>query len=143
MNTTDDQLPPPPRPEPPPEHEPYWQGLREHRLMIQRCTACGTLRHYPRPVCPACYAMDYDWAEVAPRGTVHTWNVSHHPFHPGFKRAVPYATVTVDLEAGWAMLLLAVAVYAGVVLHNWGGFRSRGLLFVGGLGGGLALGLLL
>ncbi|MGE0483975.1 MAG: Zn-ribbon domain-containing OB-fold protein [Gammaproteobacteria bacterium] len=94
------QLPEPPRPEPPLEHRPYWDGLREHRLVLQRCARCGKLRHYPRPVCDACYSMDVEWSEVEPRGTVHSWTVTHHPFHPGFKRQVPYCTVTVDLAEG-------------------------------------------
>lgn len=99
---TDDatQLPSPPRPEPPLEHQPYWDGLREHRLVLQRCAQCGKLRHYPRPLCDACYSLDVEWVETSGRGAVYSWTVTHHPFHPGFKRQVPYCTVTVDLAEG-------------------------------------------
>lgn len=92
-----------PLPQPSLESAPFWQGLREHRLLLQRCTCCGKIRHYPRPVCDACYAMEYDWDEASGRGTVHSWTVSHHAFHPGFKTDLPYATVTVDLEEGVRM----------------------------------------
>ncbi len=100
MDAQEQQLPQPPRPEPALENRPYWGALTEHRLVLQRCTGCQRIRHYPRPVCDACFSMAYDWAEASGRGTVHTWAITHHPFHPGFKRQVPYTTVTVDLEEG-------------------------------------------
>jgi len=100
MSTNYDALPEKPRPQPAPENEPYWEGLKTHRLMIQQCSGCGALRHYPRPMCDRCYSMEYGWQEVDGRGDVHSWTVTHHPFHPGFKRDVPYITVTVDLDCG-------------------------------------------
>jgi uncharacterized OB-fold protein len=93
-------LPEKPRPQPAPENTPYWDGLRAHRLLVQRCAACGKLRHYPRPMCEVCYAMTYTFEEIERSGSVHSWTVSHHPFHPAFKRDVPYVTVTADLDAG-------------------------------------------
>ncbi len=100
MTDSYDQLPEKPRPQPSTENQPYWDGLREHRLLVQRCANCNKLRHYPRPMCDACYAMDYTWQEIDGRGTVHSWATSHHPFHHSFKREVPYVTVTADLESG-------------------------------------------
>lgn len=100
MTSGFDRLPARPRPQASPESAPYWAALREHRLLVQRCTRCGKLRHYPRPLCDACYAFDYDWLEASRRGTVHTWTVSHHAFDPAFKSALPYTTVTVDLTEG-------------------------------------------
>ena len=43
-----------PLPTPTRESQPYWDGLRAHKLMLQHCAACGKVRHYPRPVCPHC-----------------------------------------------------------------------------------------
>jgi hypothetical protein len=34
---------------------------------------------------------------------VHSWTVTHHPFHPGFKGDVPFTLVTVDLPEGVRM----------------------------------------
>lgn len=95
-----DQLPKKPRPEPSAENQPYWDGLLKHRLLVQCCLNCQKLRHYPRPMCDACYSMDFTWQEINGHGTIHSWTVSHHPFHHGFKHEVPYVTVTADLEAG-------------------------------------------
>lgn len=100
MSTGYDSLPDKPRPLTTPANEPYWQGLREHRLLVQRCGGCGKLRHYPRPMCDACYSMNYDWQAIDGRGTVYSWAVTHHPFHPAFKREVPYVTVTAELGHG-------------------------------------------
>jgi uncharacterized OB-fold protein len=98
-----DDPPSRPRPTPTLESRPYWEGLRAHCLRLQACAACGKLRHYPRPVCDACYSMDSTWREARGDGRVHSWTVAHHPFHPALKAAVPYAVVTVDLPEGVRM----------------------------------------
>lgn len=89
-----------PLPLPGPESAPYWAGLREGRLLLQKCASCGKLRHYPRPVCDVCFSMQYDWAQVSGRGTIFSWTRTHHAFLPVFKADVPYVLVTVDLEEG-------------------------------------------
>ena len=78
-----------PLPEPTRDSKPYWDGLNEERLLLQQCAACMRIRHYPRPVCDACYSMEVAWIEASGRGRVHSWTVAHHPFHPGFKVVVP------------------------------------------------------
>jgi uncharacterized OB-fold protein len=85
-------------PLPNPDSQPYWDGLRGRRLMLQQCADCGSIRHYPRPVCDQCYSMEVHWIEASRRGTVHSWSVSHHAFHPSFKADLPTTFVTVDLE---------------------------------------------
>lgn len=92
-----------PLPEPSIDSKPFWEGLKEHRILLQTCANCGKKRHYPRPVCDACYSMEYDWTEASGRGTLYSWTETHHPFHIGFKAEVPYILVTVDLEEGVRM----------------------------------------
>ena len=89
-----------PQPHPTPESQPYWEGAAAGRLRLQRCTACGTVRHYPQLVCAHCYALGVEWIEASGRGTVHSWTVAHHAFHPAFKDDLPYTLVTVDLAEG-------------------------------------------
>lgn len=79
---------------------PYWEGLLQGRILIQQCADCGAFRHYPRPVCPECYSLNVNWREAAGHGTVHSWTVSHHAFHPTFKKDLPTTYVTVDLPEG-------------------------------------------
>jgi len=89
-----------PRPTPTLDSQPFWDGIKEGRLLLQKCGNCGKVRHYPRPMCDACYSMEVDWVDASRRGTVHSWTVAHHAFNPGFKGELPYVVALVDLEEG-------------------------------------------
>jgi uncharacterized OB-fold protein len=89
-----------PAPHPTPESQPYWDGTAAGRLRLQRCADCGTLRHYPQLVCTRCYSLAVEMVDASGRGSVHSWTVAHHAFHPAFKNDLPYTLVTVDLEEG-------------------------------------------
>jgi uncharacterized protein len=91
-----------------PDTQFFWDGLREHRLLIQRCTSCGTLRHPPRPMCPACNELAWDTVEAAGRGTVHSVVVPQHPQFPFLD--YPYLVALVDLEEGTRLLTNLVDV---------------------------------
>ena len=95
-----DAVPQRPLPMPTRESVPYWEGMREGRFRLQHCTACGKVRHYPKPVCPHCFSMESDWREAPLGGKVHSWTVCHHPFNFFFKQAAPYVVVLVDMDAG-------------------------------------------
>ncbi|HYZ64003.1 MAG TPA: Zn-ribbon domain-containing OB-fold protein [Acetobacteraceae bacterium] len=89
-----------PAPHPTKDSLPYWEAAAQGKLRLQRCGACHTVRHYPQPVCPKCYSLDVEWIEASGRGTVHSWTVAHHAFHPAFKADLPYTLLIVDLEEG-------------------------------------------
>lgn len=93
-----------PVPQPTELSEGFWQAVREGRLAIQRCTTCGLLRHYPQPMCPGCHALDFDWAPVSGRGTIHSYTIAHRAFHPAWQDHVPYAIATIELEEGPRMV---------------------------------------
>lgn len=90
-------------PDPTPHSARFWDGLNERKLLLQRCGACGKVRHYPQPMCPACHSVEVAWDEASGRGVVHSWTVTHHPFHPGVRDDLPYTLATVDLEEGVRM----------------------------------------
>ncbi|MBS0221141.1 MAG: Zn-ribbon domain-containing OB-fold protein [Proteobacteria bacterium] len=102
MSTAATTPPAPERPLPTPtrESQPYWDGLREGRLMLQHCARCGKARHYPRPVCPHCFSMESTWREAPLGGRIHSWTVCHHPFNFFFKSMAPYIVALVDMDAG-------------------------------------------
>jgi uncharacterized OB-fold protein len=100
METQDYQKP---TPDPTPDTAPFWEGLKQGKLLLQCCSECGKVRHYPRPVCPHCYSMAYGWKEAKGTGKIHSWTISHHAFHPGFKPELPITLVTVDLDEGVRM----------------------------------------
>ena len=43
---------------------PWWEAASEHRLVVQRCTACEHTRHPPAPICPECRSAEADWKEL-------------------------------------------------------------------------------
>ena len=75
----------------------FWDGVAEHRLLIQRCTACGTLRQPAAPMCGRCQSVDWDVQAAAGGGTVVTWIVSRHPTDPD---AEPRTVALVELDEG-------------------------------------------
>jgi uncharacterized protein len=76
----------------------FWDAAAQHRLVAQRCSRCGVLRHPPRPMCPHCHALEYGAAELSGRGTLYSYAVLHHPQHPAFE--YPVLAALVDLEEG-------------------------------------------
>ncbi|MEU2712686.1 bifunctional MaoC family dehydratase N-terminal/OB-fold nucleic acid binding domain-containing protein [Streptomyces sp. NPDC007205] len=102
--------PPAPRPRPVVgrDNAGFWQGVAEHRLLIQRCTGCGTLRHPWLPGCNACGCLDWDTVEASGEGTVYSYVVMHHPPFPAFDP--PYAVGLIELAEGVRMVSNVVGV---------------------------------
>ncbi|SRR5579875_464440 len=79
---------------------PFFEGAREHRLMLQRCSACGSW-HWPvKTRCPVCLSTEISWAQASGRGTLYTFALMHQIIHPGFASELPYNVAEVDLEEG-------------------------------------------
>ncbi|CAB4885324.1 unannotated protein [freshwater metagenome] len=81
-----------------PDTQFFWDGVSEHRLLIQRCTGCATLRHPPRPMCPRCNSVSWDTLESSGRGSVFSFVMPQFPQYPWFE--YPYIVVLVDLDEG-------------------------------------------
>jgi len=100
MSTPTSYLPaglPAPVPEPDGLSAPYWAGLREGRLRVQRCKHCGQWQFGPEWLCHACLAFDPDWVEVPARGRIYSWERVWHPAHAVLKDRGPYLAVLVEL----------------------------------------------
>jgi uncharacterized OB-fold protein/acyl dehydratase len=76
----------------------FFEGAKEGKLLIQRCSNCGTLRHPPRPACGVCRSFEWEPIESSGRGTVYSFVVNHHPKVPAFD--YPLVVVLVELEEG-------------------------------------------
>jgi uncharacterized OB-fold protein/acyl dehydratase len=88
------------RPRPPTTRDTQWwfDACKGGKLLIQRCTACGVLRHPPGPACAECHSFEWDTVEASGKGTVYSWVVTHHPQVPSFDYPLP--VVLVELEEG-------------------------------------------
>jgi uncharacterized OB-fold protein/acyl dehydratase len=96
-----DRKPPrPPRPHPAlTQDNAFWfEGARTHRLLIQHCTSCGTLRHPPLPACANCGSLEWDTVESSGRGTLYSYVVVHYPQVPSFEYPLPIGLI--ELEEG-------------------------------------------
>jgi uncharacterized OB-fold protein/acyl dehydratase len=100
-------LPPTPAPGPrPPRPRPaltqdnaFWfEGARRHVLLIQHCTACGTLRHPPLPACGTCQSLEWDTVEASGRGVLYSFVVVHYPQVASFDYPLPIGLI--ELEEG-------------------------------------------
>ena len=81
----------------------FWAGTRAGELRVQRCAACGALRHPPGPMCPSCGAASAgDYAVAAGTGEVYSYVVHHHPPVPG--KDLPIVIALVALPEGVRMV---------------------------------------
>ena len=86
----------------------FWEGVRAHQLVIQRCASCGALRHPPGPMCPQCRSVEWDTVAATGRGEVFSFVMPHHPAFPWFE--YPYIVALVELEEGVRVVANLVGV---------------------------------
>ncbi|WP_232680216.1 Zn-ribbon domain-containing OB-fold protein [Nocardioides sp. R-C-SC26] len=80
----------------------FWDGALVGELRIQRCNACGVLRHPPGPACPDCGALDRGHVVASGLGTVFSYVVHRHPPVPG--KELPILLALIDLDEGVRMV---------------------------------------
>ena len=92
------------------EDIPYWDGLAEGELRIQRCDGCGTWWWGPVCRCADCGSWDLTWTPIEARGRVFSWIRSHLPFVPDMASAVPFVTLLVELPHAGNRRMLGILV---------------------------------
>ncbi len=83
-----------------PDSAPFWDALRERRLMLPYCRDCGVPHLPPGPVCPACFSGRLEWRAASGHGRISTWTVVHKAWFQSFAADVPYNVVQVELDEG-------------------------------------------
>ncbi|MFE1906678.1 bifunctional MaoC family dehydratase N-terminal/OB-fold nucleic acid binding domain-containing protein [Streptomyces gardneri] len=86
----------------------FWEGVAAHRLLIQRCGDCASLRLPWLPGCAECGSPEWDTVEASGAGTVYSYVVMHHPPFPAFDP--PYAVGLIELAEGVRMISNVVGV---------------------------------
>jgi uncharacterized OB-fold protein len=87
-----------PRPGITPDNAFFFEGAKQHKLLIQQCSACQTLRHPPQPRCDHCGSYEWHPLEASGKGTVYSYVVNHHPQVPAFDYPLPLGLI--ELEEG-------------------------------------------
>lgn len=95
---TQESTVPRPLPEADDASKPFFDGAMAGRLMLMKCSDCGTVRLPSRQHCDRCLSPESTWIEASGRGTVRTFGVMHQRYHPGFE--LPYNVTIVELEEG-------------------------------------------
>jgi uncharacterized OB-fold protein len=75
----------------------FWQGTRERKLMIQRCTATQRPQWYPRSHSMHAPGAPVEWMQASGRGTLFTYSVIHRG---NGTTPTPYICAVVELEEG-------------------------------------------
>jgi uncharacterized protein len=92
------------------ESKPYWEALRQHRLVMQRCDSCGRFWFPPSVHCPHCTSAESTWTPLSGRGKVFSYVVYHRVYHPGFANEVPYTVALIELEEGPRMISNVIGI---------------------------------
>jgi uncharacterized OB-fold protein len=101
-------MPDPYEPVPTTDTLPYWEGNKEGKLRIQRCTACGGHYFYPRPFCPVCTSDQVEWTDTRGTATLHSYVINMRPL-PGAEGYSPVIAL-VRLSEGPILLTNIVGV---------------------------------
>ncbi|HWK23384.1 MAG TPA: Zn-ribbon domain-containing OB-fold protein [Ureibacillus sp.] len=85
------------------ESKPYWDGLKEEKLLIQYCDDCQQHIFYPRTICPHCFSEKIKWQESCGTGKIYSYTVVHQAFGP-FKSEAPFVVGIIELDEGVRMM---------------------------------------
>ena len=77
---------------------PWWEAAAAHRLVVQTCSRCDTVRHPPGPMCPRCRAVEHVWRDLPGHGTVYSYTVVHQAFVASLAEHIPYVVAVIDLD---------------------------------------------
>lgn len=89
-----------PLPEPTPVSAPFWQGLTEHRIVVQFSPSLDCYVFYPRTLAPGTLADDLEWREIDGAGELYTFTVADRPTGPPWVDALPQYLAVVQWDAG-------------------------------------------
>ncbi len=99
---------------------PHWEGLRDGKLLLQRCAICSRWIWAPRPMCPGCHCLDLTWQQVDPVGTIYSWTRTWQHFGREATGHLPYVVVLVELPSAGGCRVIGVLLHADGVTPRIG-----------------------
>ena len=115
-------------PQPTRETQPFWDGCRDRKLLIQHCADCGHYQFYPRIVCGSCMSDRVEWVQATGRGTVASFTIVRRPVSEAYAAEVPYVVALIQLEEGPTMMSnviqcdperVAIGMPVEVIFEDW------------------------
>jgi uncharacterized OB-fold protein len=83
-----------------PEAKPYWDGLKDEKLMLPKCGDCNKAFFYPRIACPHCHSRNIGWEQASGKGVLYSFEIAYRSLNPAFKIEPPYVLAMIELEEG-------------------------------------------
>ena len=93
-----------PGPEADEDSAPFWEALRAHEVLVQKCANCDVVRFPPMPGCPHCGSATAKHVVVSGAGQIYSWIVAHRPVGTLTADELPCTIVTVELDEGCRLL---------------------------------------
>ena len=93
-----------PTPVPDPVSLPYFEGLRQEKLLIQQCNKCAHRQHYPRPFCLNCLSTEINFYPDKSNPTLYSYTIVRTHFNKSFNDELTIIVVLVELEGGVRIL---------------------------------------
>jgi uncharacterized OB-fold protein len=81
----------------------FFAGVRDGRLTVQRCAACGALSVPPKLVCPGCESESFDRATLTGEGEVASYTIIRVP-PSRLAPEAPYVVTVVRMAEGVSLL---------------------------------------
>lgn len=92
-----------PVPRPTDISKPFWDALREQRIVIPRCENCGSWIFYPRHHCTHCCSRKLAWEEISGKATLCSYTLARIPTLAVFAQPSPQNLAIVTLAEGFNM----------------------------------------
>lgn len=98
----------------------FMQGLRDQRILANRCPECGRTFVPPQAYCEACFVRTDEWLELPQEGSVEVFTVAWQSFRGG--PPPPYAIAGIRLDGASTLLMHYVR---GLDLSDPGAVRAQ------------------
>ena len=92
-----------PLPEIQPFTQAFWEGARNHKLLVQICGDCATRIFFPRRQCPECWSENLGWIEASGKAEIYAFSVTYEGVEEAFREDLPIVLAWVDLPEGIRM----------------------------------------
>lgn len=79
--------------------EPFWQGARDKKLVLQYCPDSRQFQHFPRPVSLYTGKRNLEWREVSGAGTIYA-HTTLRTKGLGADYRLPLVLATIELDEG-------------------------------------------
>jgi uncharacterized OB-fold protein len=76
---------------------PFWQGLADEKLLLQRCQSCERWQWGAEWVCHRCRSFDLTFEETQATGIIYSHQRVWHPVHPALTDQGAFVIVLVEL----------------------------------------------